>query len=267
MLICTYSGRSKEMTMTGSQHEVAQSQFGPRADAYVTSAVHASGADLDAVERIASRTRPARALDLGCGGGHVAYRLAPHAHEVIACDLSKDMLAAVSQAAAQKGFPNVRTIEAPAEALPFDDASFDLVACRFTAHHWQDFRAGIAEAHRVARPGAPAVFIDVVAPDRPLLDTHLQAVELLRDTSHVRDYTIAEWSRTVEGAGFTVQAVTRHRLRMAFQSWVERMRTPAPLFEAIRALQSHASSDVRAYFEIEEDGSFMLDVMMLEAVA
>ena len=88
--------------MTSSQHAVAQSQFGPCAAAYVTSAVHASGADLDALEAIASRAHPTRALDLGCGGGHVSYRLAPHAEEVIACDLSQDMLAAVASTATEK---------------------------------------------------------------------------------------------------------------------------------------------------------------------
>lgn len=253
--------------MTSSQYAVAQSRFGPRAAAYVTSAIHASGADLDALEAIASTARPARALDLGCGGGHVAYRLAPHAQEVVACDLSKDMLAAVAESAIERGFANIRTCQAPAETLPFENAWFDFVGCRFSAHHWQDFRAGIVEAHRVARPAAPAVFIDAVAPGRALLDTHLQAVELLRDTSHVRDYTIGEWSRAVEQAGFTIESVRGHRLRMEFQSWVERMRTPGPLIAAIRALQSCASTEVRDHFQVEEDGSFMLDVMMMEAIA
>jgi ubiquinone/menaquinone biosynthesis C-methylase UbiE len=253
--------------MTRSHDAVTQSQFGPRAAAYVQSAVHSSGPDLEALEAIAAKARPARALDLGCGGGHVAYRLAAHAREVVASDLSPEMLAAVAATAEARGLGNIRTCEAPAERLPFEDGAFDFLACRFSAHHWRDFPAGLAEARRVVRRGATAVFIDGIAPGAALADTHLQAVELLRDTSHVRDYTIAEWTGTAERAGFTVQAVRRHRLRMEFQSWVERMRTPAPLVAAIRALQAAASRDVRDHFAIEPDGSFMLDVMLLEAVA
>jgi hypothetical protein len=119
----------------------------------------------------------------------------------------------------------------------------------------------------VPAAGAPAVFIDAVAPGRPLLDSHLQAVELLRDLSHVRDYTVAEWAFAVERAGFAVETIRRHRLRMHFATWTERMRTPPAQAEAVRALQRQASDDVRAHFTIEPDGSFLLDVMMLEATA
>jgi SAM-dependent methyltransferase len=255
------------MLMTRSHEAVTQSQFGPRAASYVTSALHASGPDLDALEAIAAETRPGRALDLGCGGGHVAYRLAPHAGEVVACDLSADMLAEVTKTASDRELANIRTREAAAEQLPFDDASFDLVATRFSAHHWRTLEPGIAEARRVARQGATAVFIDSVSPGRALHDTHLQAVELLRDTSHVRDYTVAEWIAAVERAGFTVQHVRRHRIRIDFGTWIERMRTPAPLAAAILTLQAAASKEVRAYFAIEPTGSFLLDVMMLEATA
>lgn len=55
------------MLMTRSHDAVTQSQFGPRAALYVTSALHAAGPDLDALEAIAAETRPGRALDLGCG--------------------------------------------------------------------------------------------------------------------------------------------------------------------------------------------------------
>jgi len=253
--------------MTQTHDAVVDAQFGPRAAAYVESAVHAAGADLDALAAIAARVRPARALDLGCGGGHVAYRLAAHAGEVTACDLSPEMLAAVAETARARGLANLVTRQAAAERLPFADASFDLTATRFSAHHWGDLDAGLSEARRVTRPGAPAVFIDAVSPGRPLLDSHLQAVELLRDPSHVRDYTTAEWTAAAERAGFTATAMARHRIRIEFASWIARMRTPALQAEAVRALQTAASGEVRDHFAIEDDGSFMLDVMVLETVA
>jgi SAM-dependent methyltransferase len=253
---------------SGQSHDAhTTAQFGPQAQAYVQSAVHAGGADLDQLEAIAARLRPERALDLGCGGGHVAYRLSPHAGAVTACDLSSEMRAAVRDTAAARGLANVATCQAPAERLPFEDGAFDLVACRFSAHHWLDLDAGLAEARRVARAGGTAVLIDAVSPGRPLLDTHLQAIELLRDTSHVRDYTVAEWTAAAERAGFALTAVTRRRIRIDFPSWIARMRTPAVQAEAVRALQAAASEEVRRHFAIEADGSFQLDVMVLEGLA
>lgn len=78
------------MTSTANQQALVAAQFGPRAEAYVTSAVHAQGEDLNRIAGWAAARRPARALDLGCGGGHVAFALSPHAGEVIAYDLSPD---------------------------------------------------------------------------------------------------------------------------------------------------------------------------------
>jgi ubiquinone/menaquinone biosynthesis C-methylase UbiE len=242
-------------------------QFGPRAKAYVDSAVHARGPDLDALEAVVSAARPARALDLGTGGGHVSYLMARHARSVVAVDLSPEMLAAVRATAGARGLDNIETAEAPAEKLPFEAGVFDFVASRYSAHHWRDFGAGLKEARRVASRGAAAVFIDACSPGQALLDTHLQAVELLRDTSHVRDYTMAEWVAALAAAGFALAFVKTFRIRMDYPVWIARMQTPEENARAIRVIQETAASETRSHFEIEADGSFMLDVMAIEAKA
>ena len=67
-----------------SQNEAAARQFGPQAQAYVASSVHSAGPDLERLGAIACDMPAARVLDLGCGGGHAAYRIAPHVREVVA---------------------------------------------------------------------------------------------------------------------------------------------------------------------------------------
>ena len=252
--------------MTQEHERVVQAQFGPRAQAYVESAVHAGGEDLERLEALAQAAAPRRALDLGCGGGHVAYRLARHARAVTASDLSADMLAVVAATARARCLPPIETVQAPAEQLPFEDARFDFLGCRFSAHHWRDLDAGLREARRVLQPGAPAIFIDAISPGAAILDTHIQAVELLRDPSHVRDYTRAEWSAALARAGLELRAARSWRLRMDFAAWTQRMRTPAAHIEAIRCLQRAAARETRAHFAIEADGSFMLDALLLETV-
>ena len=69
-------------------------QFGSRAADYVASAVHAAGEDLAALARFAALPHAA-VLDLGCGGGHVTYAVAPQVRSVTALDLSQAMLDAV----------------------------------------------------------------------------------------------------------------------------------------------------------------------------
>lgn len=264
---CGIRIRNRGDKMTQTHKELVEAQFGPRAAAYVESAVHAQGEDLAALEAVVAAIRPERALDLGAGGGHVSYLMARHAGSVTAADLSPEMLAAVRETARAKGLGNIGTIEAAVEKLPFADGVYDFVASRYSAHHWHDFEGGLREARRVARHGATAVFMDVFASETPLLDTHLQAVELLRDMSHVRDHSLSEWLRAAGRAGFVTEGHQTWRVRMDFPVWIARMQTPETNVRAIRALQQGASEEVRRHFAIEADGSFMLDVMMIRARA
>ena len=115
------------------------------------------------------------------------------------------------------------------------------------------------------KPGGLAVFMDAVSPGPALLDTWLQALELLRDPSHVRNYSVEEWQALLENAGFRPAKALRFRLRLEFSSWVKRMDTPESHVRAIRSLQERAGVDVARHFQIEADGSFMLDTMLMEA--
>jgi SAM-dependent methyltransferase len=260
-----FSLRKAEPMTEKSQAVLVEAQFGARADAYLASAVHAQGEDLNAIAAIAAGRPDARVLDLGCGAGHVSFAVAPHVAAVTACDLSPAMLGVVARAAAQRGFTNIATRQSAAEHLPFADAEFDLVLSRYSAHHWHDVRSGVAEAARVLKHGGTAVFVDIVAPDSPVLDTFLQSVELLRDTSHVRDYSRREWEWVLAEAGLVVCTATPGRVHIDFQEWITRMRTPALHVEAIRALQAAVADEVRRHFKVAPDGSFFLDRLLLEA--
>ena len=247
-----------------TQQDLVAEQFGARADAYLASTVHAEGADLQAIAAMAAGHPKARVLDLGCGAGHVSFAVAPHVASVTAYDLSADMLNVVARAAAERGLANISTRQGVAESLPFADGTFDVVLSRYSAHHWHDFRRGLREAARVLKSGGRAAFVDVVAPDSAVLDTFLQAIELLRDTSHVRDYTRAEWEAAARAAGFGPGTATLRRVHLDFAAWVERMRTPTVHVEAIRALQAAVSDEARRHFAIRPDGGFAFDALMLE---
>ncbi|WBS01681.1 class I SAM-dependent methyltransferase [Pseudoduganella sp. SL102] len=246
-----------------SHNDIVDSQFSPQAHAYLASAVHASGADLERMASLVGQRPEAVALDMGCGGGHATFHLAPLVGKVVACDLSEPMLRVVAGEAGRRGFGNVVTKRSAAESLPCPSASFDVAVTRYSAHHWRDVPAGLAQMRRVLKPGGMAIFMDVVTPGMPLLDTWLQSLELLRDPSHVRNASLDEWRTALATAGFAVGEVTTFRLRLEFASWVERMKTPEAHVAAIRSLQRRAGTEVRDYFAIEEDGSFTVDTMLI----
>jgi len=258
--------QTPEEAMSEKTHEaLVGGQFGSRAEAYLNSAVHAQSPDLDALVTLMKEWPQVRVLDLGCGGGHVAFNVAPLVREVVAYDLSPEMLALVARGAKARGLDNVTTQQGAVENLPFEDASFDVVLSRFSAHHWRDLDAGLREAARVTKPGGMVAMVDTVTSGIPLIDTYFQAIELLRDCSHVRNYSRGEWEAAIARAGLLPGSVSPYRLRLDFNAWVERMNTPRLQVEAIRALQTAVSTVATRHYETEADGSHRIDVALFRA--
>ena len=251
-------------TSMRNHDQVVTEQFGSTAAAYLTSTVHAHGADLQDIAAYARQFPQAVVLDIGCGGGHASFAMAPHAGKVIAYDLAEEMLSVVAGAARERGLHNLEVQQGSADQLPFADASFDLVCTRYSAHHWKNLPQALAEMARVLKPGGKCIVIDTAAPDDVLADTYLQAIELLRDTSHVRNRSLSDWRVLLTQVGFKLVGDKSWKLPLQFDSWVARMRTPTERTLAIRSLWDSAPTEVFAYFQLQDDYSFSIDSVMIE---
>jgi SAM-dependent methyltransferase len=110
----------------------------------------------DLARRVAA-ARPGAILETAAGTGIVTEAIlrAVPAGTVVATDLNQAML---DQAAARIVSPRLSFRQADALALPFPDASFDLVACQFGAMFFPDRVLGFGEARRVLRPGGMFLF-------------------------------------------------------------------------------------------------------------
>lgn len=247
------------------QSSLAAHQFGVSAQSYLESPVHARGPDLDRLRALAEKWRPASVLDLGCGAGHASFAIAPSAQELIAYDVSAPMVAIVAAEGARRGLGSLRVKEGVVEALPFEDRRFDWVVTRLSAHHWSDVPQALREARRVLKDDGTLTIIDIVAPERPLFDTVLQTVEILRDASHVRDYRASEWQAMLTQAGFRVTDTDTRKIPIAFKAWIARMNTPDLRAEAVCSIFSSAAAEVRDYFRVQDDYSFEIDAAWITA--
>ncbi|HEY2037439.1 MAG TPA: class I SAM-dependent methyltransferase [Steroidobacteraceae bacterium] len=244
-----------------STHEqTVHNQFEPRAQAYLTSAVHSAGPDLERARTLVSQIVPPHnlALDIGCGGGHLSFTLAPHVSRMVALDPSPGMLAAVSEGAAARGLTGIEARQGNAQTLPFAAGTVPLVCTRYSAHHWTRLEAAVSEIGRVLAPGGHVLVIDTLGHEDPLVDTFMQAIELLRDPSHVRNRSAAEWRSLLRPAHLVELEYAEWPTRLEFGSWAERMRTPADRVAVIRSLQEGAPAEVREALRIEADGSFTI---------
>jgi SAM-dependent methyltransferase len=123
-------------------------------------------------------------LDLASGVGEPALELAPRvgAHgQVIASDLVSGPLRLCEAEAQRRVLPQLRTIHADIDALPFAAARFDAVTCRLGIMFCADSEHALKEVRRVLRPGGSASFVVWGDPAQPLFDATLG--ELQRDSS------------------------------------------------------------------------------------
>jgi SAM-dependent methyltransferase len=188
-----------------------------RAQAYRDSAPHSAGPDLDLLVEWAGPGAGKTALDVGSGGGHLARRLREAGFAVTTADPSAGM------------HPD---LICSAEELPFPSASFDLVGSRIAAHHYSDVEAALAEMARVTR-GV------VLLEDLLFVDERVEEGERLRDPSHVRTYTLDEWSALFAAAGLEVAASEVIERHTSFSAWLERCDCTGETAERTRELLSH----------------------------
>jgi ubiquinone/menaquinone biosynthesis C-methylase UbiE len=235
-----------------------EAQFGRVAENYRTSTVHAGGEDLRRLVEAAALTGGERVLDAGTGAGHTALALAPLAAEVVALDLSAAMLAQGAAQAAERRLANLHFVAGDVEAPDFPPASLDRIVTRYSAHHWPQPGRALAAFRRLLKPGGFLLLADIVGFEAPVLDTHLQAIELLRDPSHVRDHTVAEWQAMLAAAGFACEVLYRWDLPLDFTSWTTRMATPPDAVAMLRRLLAAAPAEVQRGLAVAEDGSFVI---------
>jgi SAM-dependent methyltransferase len=205
-----------------------------RANAFRESPTHREGPDLDLVVEWCEPGDGVKVLDVATGGGHVARRLREGGCTVVTVDPAPGMKA---------------DVVAPADHLPFEDGSFDVVTCRIAAHHFPDAGAAVAEMARVSSRL-------LVIEDNLFRGEDVEQAERLRDPTHVRCYSEDEWRSFVEKAGFEVEQVERFDRRQSVDRWLERVETPPDDARRVRELLAD---------RIDDDGMLELDSIVLQA--
>ncbi len=240
----------------GEQSEtLSQRRFGQYARNYVTSAPHSQGEDLDRLLELAQPQAAWAMLDVATGGGHTALRFAPYVAHVTASDITPAMLDAAEKHLTDKGVRNVAYRRADAEAMPFDDASFDLVTCRIAPHHFDDVARFVEEAARVLKPDGVLLVQDHLMPEDVAAARYIEAFEKLRDPSHNQAFTVGEWRTMFTEAGVTVTHVERLYKDLNFRTWTDRQGVTPNTKACLIALLDQASPAVLNWMRLRAWGT------------
>jgi SAM-dependent methyltransferase len=205
------------MQTTQAQHNAAiVDQFTRQAGPFAEMPNH-SDADAMRLTLATIGIRPTDVvLEVACGPGIVACELARVARHVTGSDLTPAMLELARERQQSAGLTNLAWDQGDITALPYPDATFDLVATRYSFHHLLNPGTALAEMKRVCRPGGKIAVIDVLV--EPEASAAYDAMERLRDPSHVRALTPADYERIGSEADLELVASAFYRLGMSLNT-------------------------------------------------
>ena len=233
-------------------------EFKRQAETLSVAPVFTDSSVLEQIHAAIKPTMEVSLLDLGCGPGIVTAAMAPHVREVVAYDLTPEMLDQAKKRCQEAGLKNVQFEVGSAEHLPFEKETFDCVVTRLTIHHFLDPRRVMNEVVRVIREGGRVVIADVVSSEDDKEAMLHNALETLRDPTHVRMLSPGEMLEMIRSAGLRITSTSTWKMKRSYKEWIRITNAPErvePLYVVMVALAKaglHAGIDL--YFDGETLG-------------
>ncbi|ABF39803.1 UbiE/COQ5 methyltransferase [Candidatus Koribacter versatilis Ellin345] len=196
------------------------------------------------------------ALDVASGPGILTCALAAKVLHATGIDLTPAMLAQSRKLQAGQGLMNLTWVEGDVAHLPFSDASFTLVTCRYAFHHFSDPLTVLLEMKRVCKSGGRILVVDT-APAREKADAFNQ-MEKLRDNSHVRALPVEEMVAVFESAGLAEPKVETLRMAGDLNSLLARSLCQPGDEERCRCLYEESLGEDRIDMQPRREGDNIL---------
>jgi ubiquinone/menaquinone biosynthesis C-methylase UbiE len=162
-----------------------------------------------------------RVLDVATGTGILSRAVAPHVREVVAIDITPQMLAQARLEMAKNNLDNISTEQGNAEKLPHASDSFDLIISRLAIHHFEKPILPLREMVRVCKPGHTIGIIDLLSPEDERIAKVYNHLERLRDPSHVTALSKSQMEKLLGQAEITLKKIETHDVEVDFQKWVQ----------------------------------------------
>lgn len=156
-----------------------------------------------------------RALEFGCGTGTTALRLAPSVGSLIASDISGEMIAIAREkhaaADAETAAAALTFVQSALEALACPGESFDVVMGFSAVHLVPDLGDGLAQVHRLLKPGGLFISKTPCLGDmNPLILAALPVMRFFGKAPNVLIFTSGELQAAIAAAGFDIIEVAHH---------------------------------------------------------
>ncbi len=195
----------------------------------------------------------ATALDVATGGGHTAISLAKRVEQVVAIDITPEMLAEAEKASSLEDISNITFRAEDVHNLNIPDCQFDIVTSRFAAHHFSDVKKALQEMCRVLKPGGKLYILDCSVFDGVEPEKEINRIELLRDSLHQCSYSPCLWHQLLKELPLTIDQTSLLREQYELPQWFDRMGTDQNSREEIFRILSSLSEECKIRYPFGDD--------------
>jgi len=227
-------------------------QFDRQAKFYSNSSTFSSGLSLKLLSNLLLGKEFSQGLDIGTGSGFTAFELSNNCDSVEAIDISSGMLEEAEKIKQKRNIDNVNFKIGFAENLEYADSSFDIITCRTAAHHFEDLSKALDEINRVLKDKGSVYVIDTITSDQKSLNDWHQKIEIMRDQSHVKNYSLLEWKKYFLNSNLNLIEIFQTRVNMNLEDWMERSGTSMKSKKILRNEFENADNKVKKFFGIEK---------------
>jgi len=208
-------------------------------------------------DRVLALTEPGptdHVLDVACGTGLVSRLFKGRAGRVVGADITRAMY--------EQAKPYLdELVETPAESLPFEDNSFDIVVCR-QGTQFMDDSAAVKEMVRVAKPGGRILIVNLCAYGDEDREEYFEILRL-RNPARCNFYMREDLERLLTEGGCSEATVHDHISVEDVDAWSDNGAIEESRREGIRAVYRDASKPFSALHAVAtEDGDRFVDNML-----
>jgi ubiquinone/menaquinone biosynthesis C-methylase UbiE len=202
------------------QRDLIRDRFTRTAEVFGDFAVKERVREAETLARLVGANANDRAADLASGPGTLALRFAKHVRWIVAVDLTPAILQRARRSANADAIENLFCALGDARALPFADASLDVVVTSYSLHHIPDPARVIHEMARVLRRRGRAGVLDMLVPEDQRAAQRRNRIEVARDPSHTRALPKSELEKLFTNAGIRVTLSEIDEHMRSFEHWL-----------------------------------------------
>jgi ubiquinone/menaquinone biosynthesis C-methylase UbiE len=206
--------------MISEHRQLIVDQFTRQAEPFSRAQAIRSPEALQRIVSIAKASADDTVLDVACGPGLLTCAFARVVRHAVGLDITPAMLDQARKTQSEQGLNNLSWESGDVTSLPYPDSHFSIVVSRFVFHHLLDPLAALKEMKRVCKANGRVVVADMApAPEKA---NALNAMERLRDPSHVRAMPLEELRSLFAQAGLGDPRVEQFRMEGEMEDLLQR---------------------------------------------